>query len=644
MANRKPLVVAFVSKVDGAVAGIQQMAKEVTSFSKKTEVAERAVGQLGDETQDQAKEAARLLRGLGVKREASHKAEVARREEEKRQLKAMYAAGLISAGDYERGVISANKKIERSHKSVGLSMETAWTKSLAKIKTRLTSFSSSARASMRRVGVGAAAGLATAGIVGGITARQVSQAADYADEITKLSRQTNISTEALSAYSYAAEQSGLSQKTLFNAAKEMVKVLDGGGKAFADLGVRTQNADGSFRAFGDLIPEVVDSLNEIEDPIKRAAKAAEIFGLRSGPEMASFIALGSKGLEEYTAKAERLGKVVDQQTGEAAERFNDRLDDLSQQYEGLRLQFSAPFFDPFAQSFEEIGALIERNSDAIKAFASAMASGVVDYVQDFIAILEGRNGDVKNEWLLEFVGFMKDLGGVIKDTVIPAIVWVVEKLKEMDPATAKIVVALALFGGAIAPVVAGLGTLAAGASAVVGMVGGWSALGTAIGAVAAAIAGIIGLPVAAVAAIGAGIVAAAVAIYIYWDEITAYFSATISKIGEWFTHALTHPFAALKDAALAALNYLNPIGLILNGVEKFTGVDIPLIGEKSAVLAAAAESSTKSQEPVATVNLQLEKGGPEYAMTAPASVAAALEADQNLKKTLSPTGMPRTFR
>jgi Sec-independent protein translocase protein TatA len=400
MASRKPLVVSIISDVAGAILGTKKLGE--------------AVSGVGSTSEDAQKQAERAMRSLGVQSESVADSKIAKLREQFDNVK---NSGVASADEIARAQATMEKKIERINSSIGRDTKKTWDSILDRVKSGIGRINISASDALRfgargaLVGAGLAAGAGAAAFAG------IKGSAGVADDLTKLARTTSTSVEALSAYSFAAEQSGVDTAALAVGFKGLLNAVEKG--RLEDFGIGTLDAAGKTRKFDEILRDTVEKLSNMSDEGKRAAKASEIFGAKAGPQMASFIALGAAGLDEYTDKARKWGLVISQDSGEAAERFNDRLDDITQRLKGIRQEASAPFFDAFAQSFDKIGSFIDRNRDKLVDFAGVISGQVLAVVEDLIAILEGRNGDVQNKWIIELVEGMKTFAGVMSSTVIP---------------------------------------------------------------------------------------------------------------------------------------------------------------------------------------------------------------------------------
>lgn len=158
--------------------------------------------------------------------------------------------------------------------------------------------------------------------------------ANFGDEINDLSQRTGVSTETLSGYKLAADNSGTSISTLAMGLKglssNMVDAaggIDAAGKKFEALGISVVNADGSLRSSNDVLLDVAQRFSEMEDGAEKTALAVDLFG-KAGMEMIPFLNMGREGLRANYENAQRFGAVVSQEAARACDEFNDSLGNM----------------------------------------------------------------------------------------------------------------------------------------------------------------------------------------------------------------------------------------------------------------------------------------------------------------------------
>lgn len=205
--------------------------------------------------------------------------------------------------------------------------ERAAYKSMRGIKKEATT----ADKAVRLLGQGAKVAAAGIASMAGITVTMVKSQANAADELMKTSRAIGVEVESLSALKYQAELSGVEFNNLATGLRTFAKntrdASEGTGEAidtYEALGISLFDTEGRLKTTEVLLGEVADAFAGMEDGLLKTAYAQDLLG-RSGGQMINLLNGGSQGIADMRAEAESLGQVLDQETAEAAERFNDSL-------------------------------------------------------------------------------------------------------------------------------------------------------------------------------------------------------------------------------------------------------------------------------------------------------------------------------
>lgn len=250
----------------------------------------------------------------------------------------------------------------------------AWAAGLDQAERKMKS--STTKISGLAKGLGTALGLSFAGIATGIVA-SLNSAIDRMDELRDASIRLGVGTETLSAFGYAAQQTGTDIDSLGKAFKILSKNIadasEGKGKApiFAALGISVKDAQGNLKQLEQIIPEIADAFSQLEDGTQKAALAQELFG-KSGLELTEFLNSGSAGLKEFTDRARELGLVVSQDAADSADKFNDNLADLKGAITGLATEIATPLLPALADMIRSITDWI-REGDTAKTIADELS-------------------------------------------------------------------------------------------------------------------------------------------------------------------------------------------------------------------------------------------------------------------------------
>lgn len=205
------------------------------------------------------------------------------------------------------------------------------------------------------------AAMAAATGIGAMTVK----AAENADEINTLSKQTGLSTDQIQKFQYASEQIDVSLDTLTGSMakniKSMKAVQDGtklSVEAYEKLGVTVLNADGSLRDGQKVYNEVIDALGNMENSTERDAIAMQILG-KSAQDLNPLILGGADALEELSAQAEEAGLILGQDALDNLNSFNDSIDNFKSTLSGSGSLFATAFAGPMANAMNSLTGYLQ---------------------------------------------------------------------------------------------------------------------------------------------------------------------------------------------------------------------------------------------------------------------------------------------
>lgn len=355
--------------------------------------------------------------------------------------------------------------------------------------------------------------------------------------------------------------------------KKAANTVKQSGNVFKDLGIKVKDAQGNLRSTEDIIGDLADVFSKMPDGPRKSALAIELFG-KAGVQLIPFLNQGREGIKELGKEAERLGITFTKQQAEVGDALGDTLDEVSAATKGIRDQLGLIFAPGFTALAAGLRDVIVQNKDAILAFGRALNQKILEGIRDLLFALIGQDDRVRNPWILiwrdAILQFGRDVAAVVNNVVLPL-------FKGIRDGAQKVADALnAVFGtnitggelliGAALLQLLGVFRLIASASGVVvsalRLIGAVIATIFSEGVIAAAstffstiitgatafigfIASLVGWP----ALIIAGLVAAAAAIFIFWDDIVAAAKTALAAIQGLFT---AENLAKLFDGLLEA--------------------------------------------------------------------------------------------
>ena len=174
-----------------------------------------------------------------------------------------------------------------------------------------------------------------------------------ADDLNTLSKQTGFTTAELQKMQYAADRIDVSMETITGAAQKMTRQLANNEQKFKDLNIATRNQDGTFRSITDIFYDTVTALSQIQNETERDTAAMDIFG-KSANELAGIIDDGGAALRELGEEAENAGLILSQDTLDAANKFNDAIDELKAKAQAAFLSAGATLAENLVPAMEKL--------------------------------------------------------------------------------------------------------------------------------------------------------------------------------------------------------------------------------------------------------------------------------------------------
>lgn len=308
------------------------------------------------------------------------------------------------------------------------------------------------------------------------------------------------------------DASGVSVTRFGAKTKDAAKQVADAGNVFTRLGVKVRDANGKLRTNEAILLDVADAFARMPDSALKSALAIELFG-KAGAELLPFLNEGKKGLFDLGEQAKKLGVTLTDVQAQIGDDLGDSLDGVKKAAAGARLQLGlvfAPGLTALANGFADV---IANNRDLLIEFGQTINRNVLSVVGDLLHLLSGNSQNIKNPWIKEWsaaiVQFGKDVQGVFNGLVLPAFKLLREGAQFVAEQINKV------FGTDITA-----GELAL-CTAILSAVGAFTLLASTIGAVVAGIGVLAGLVGGIPLAITAAVVAAGIAIAVFWDQVKA---------------------------------------------------------------------------------------------------------------------------
>jgi len=447
---------------------------------------------------------------------------------------------------------------------------------------------------------------------------------EYGGGMADTASKYGAAAKSLYEWSYAAEQSDVSQESLLTGVKRLNRALSDVARGknkdlpilFQHLGISMKDADGHLKTTEQLMPDIADAMQKLHSPIARSTLATMAFG-KAGEELIPFLENGSADLKANAEEAQKLGLVLDTKATSAAKRFGDSITRLVRSFSGLQNSIGSaiiPALQPLIDMFTDwIIANRELIATKVGDFIKSIVTQVraIDWAaigKQIVAIKDAIVGFIENT-----VGWKVAIGAMVALMNIEMISAFLNVGKALTVMSAQFYL---VFG---APLVAMLGDFVVALRAGYGVMQAFNLM---------VAANPVGLLVIGITAAVAAIAGLAYVIYRNWEPIKAWFAALwedVKKVfvgfGEFlagvFTLDFTRVFDGLKALGQGIVDFWKGIfGGLIDTFKSTIGWITDNLGSTQPVAAGG----------VGTMPGQFAGGrgplGPRVGMTAPAANAA----------------------
>lgn len=359
----KELTANFSANSSGFSAAVQKLKTDLTNLNKSLDENKKAISETNKKTREYEKEL-----------ELLKKAEKENGEATKEQKQRM---GELETAIAQTRVKAAELKTEQAELKANIKSTTRQleeqTVSANQSGKSLDTVKSSAKDLGKMLGTTAAGFSAIVGALYAMTA----SAGAAADDINTLSKQYGLSTEEIQKFKYATDLIDVSLETYVASIARNIRSMsayrngtEATVQAYDSLGVAVTDASGKLRDSQTVYNEVISALEKVEDETERDSIAMTILG-RNAQQLNPLILGGADALAELGEQAENLGLVLPQESLDALNNFNDKVDTLKANMNGLQMVVG----ESFANSFD---SFFEAGDDFLEFIQQLKADGTLD--------------------------------------------------------------------------------------------------------------------------------------------------------------------------------------------------------------------------------------------------------------------------
>ena len=282
----------------------------------------------------------------------------------------------------------------------------------------------------------------------------VEEFAKAGDKVAKTSRLVGMSVKDYQAFSSAAQHAGMSTEEMDNALRRfnvnLGKARGGDKTAFkmfdSILGGRGLD---EFRDMPSLIAAVADSYQKLGSAEQKAFVSQELFG-KSGLKMAELLSQGDEGVKKLIADYNVLGGGFSEEGARNAEEFVDRLQEMKETINSVKISVATSLFPTFIEMFKEIGGYIRENRETLVPQLKSMFTSFANFAKSTLPLIPPLLE--KTAKIVEIVGPKALMIGGVVASIVPGLISIVAGIMAIWPVILKIGVgikALVLSGGAL---------------------------------------------------------------------------------------------------------------------------------------------------------------------------------------------------
>ena len=220
---------------------------------------------------------------------------------------------------------------------------------------------------------GVAAVTAAAGAVAVKLADTANEAADYGDNVDKMSQKLGLSAEAYQEWDFIMQHSGsdvdkmsASMKKLADAVQQPTKESTA---AFEKLGISIEDA--AKMSQEDLFAKTITELQKMESGTERTALANDLLG-KSAMDLGALLNTSAEDTEAMRQQVRELGGVMSDDAVKSAAQFKDSLQNMKTAVGSVGREIGASFMPSMTQMMDAFGGLIKGSDGSEEALQAGI--------------------------------------------------------------------------------------------------------------------------------------------------------------------------------------------------------------------------------------------------------------------------------
>ena len=269
------------------------------------------------------------------------------------------------------------------------------------LKAGLSGIGGVAKAGLGVAAAGFAAVTTAAVATTGAIMDGVSAAADYGDNIDKMSQKMNLSTDAYQEWDFVMQHCGTSIEALKPSMKTLASAAEKGSEAFDALGISQEQIASMSQE--ELFNATIAGLQGIEDETQRTYLASQLLG-KGATELGPLMNMTAEETEAMRQQVHDLGGVMSNDAVKAAAAYKDSLQNMQTAISGLKNKLA--------------GDLLPSVTTVMDGLTMLFSGGDTDEAMEMI----GQGIDDLCEKLEELIPQVMEIGGQILMKLAEAII------------------------------------------------------------------------------------------------------------------------------------------------------------------------------------------------------------------------------
>ncbi len=242
------------------------------------------------------------------------------------------------------------------------------------------------------------------------------------DEIAKTAQKIGVGVVGLQEWRFAAERSGVATNVtdlaLQRLGRRMGEVAQFGTgeakKAFDALGISITTTSGRVKTLEEVLPELADSLGQIDDISRRNALAVKLFD-SEGLALINVLSAGSAGIREMVAEGRELGLFLGKEATEESQKFAASLQSAQGVLTGVKNIIGIELIPVVGDLLDRFRAFVIENQPRLRLFAQEVAAGLPGALKTIRTEVSGLIDDVRPA--VRFVGDLVEQFGAAEVAV-----------------------------------------------------------------------------------------------------------------------------------------------------------------------------------------------------------------------------------